>query len=396
MADIHILTDVEHDAWVETWERAARPAAGSACNWSVRKRTLRGGLSDGVDVIDVDNGALSFSVLPTRGMGIWRGRYKGCDLGWRSPVRGPVNPAFMALSEDGGLGWLRGFDEWVVRCGLAFNGASGDDIVRHVDGKTRKDELTLHGRIANLPARYVAIEISDDDPPVLSVVGEVVESMLFLPCLRLRTRIETVAGSNALTIIDEVVNCGATEAEMELLYHCNFGPPFLEEDSRIIAPVREVAPRDAEAAQDAKAYDCCDGPVAGFAERVYWYDLAADSDGNTLTLLRNAKGDKAAALRFNKKELPWFTLWKDTAALPDGYVVGLEPGTDFPNNRSFERERGRVVTLAPGATYSVSLKVEAFDDAESVGRAEDEIAALQAGTTPTFHRQPNAKWSSDV
>ena len=37
------------------------------------------------------------------------------------------------------------------------------------------------------------------------------------------------------------------------------------------------------------------------------------------------------------EELPCFTLWKNTAAEADGYVTGLEPGTNFPNLRSFER-----------------------------------------------------------
>ena len=41
--------------------------------WSVSKRTLSGGPSDGVDVVDLNNGELSISILPTRGMGLWRG-----------------------------------------------------------------------------------------------------------------------------------------------------------------------------------------------------------------------------------------------------------------------------------------------------------------------------------
>ena len=33
-----------------------------------------------------NNGALSFSILPTRGMGLWRGQYHGLHLGWRAPI----------------------------------------------------------------------------------------------------------------------------------------------------------------------------------------------------------------------------------------------------------------------------------------------------------------------
>jgi len=81
------LTDVAGDLWIDGFSagndslRLATPH-----DWSVRKRTLRGGPRDGVDVIEVHNGALYFSVLPTRGMGLWRGEYRGNFLGWRSQL----------------------------------------------------------------------------------------------------------------------------------------------------------------------------------------------------------------------------------------------------------------------------------------------------------------------
>src|SRR5438874_6718650 len=142
-----VLTDVLNDVYVPDLSLAGE-ALGLAlpAHCSVRKRTLRGGLRDGVDIIEVDNGALSFSVLPTRGMGIWRGRYRGMSLGWQAPVLGPVHPRFVSLGDRNGLGWLTGFDEWLCRCGLHWMGAPGDD---------NDYPLTLHGRIANSPAHKV-------------------------------------------------------------------------------------------------------------------------------------------------------------------------------------------------------------------------------------------------
>src|SRR5262249_3636224 len=102
-----ILTDVLNDVWLDSFAvgndslRVATPH-----DWSIRKRTLHGGLRDGVDLIEVHNGALSFSVLPTRGMSLWRGEYRGNFLGWRSPVLGPVHPRHVHLGDFGGLGWL--------------------------------------------------------------------------------------------------------------------------------------------------------------------------------------------------------------------------------------------------------------------------------------------------
>src|SRR5713101_1816854 len=158
-----ILTDVSGDVWLDNLSvsnenlRLATPH-----DWSIRKRTLRGGLRDGIDLIEVHNGALAFSVLPTRGMGIWRGEYHGDGLGWRSPVSGPVHPQFVHPNNRGGLGWLDGFDEWVCRCGLASNGPPGEDVYTDRNGQTVKSQLTLHGRIASLPANFVEVRVGLD------------------------------------------------------------------------------------------------------------------------------------------------------------------------------------------------------------------------------------------
>ena len=54
-----------------------RMGLGEDVPWSVKKHRLRGGRRDGVDLIVVDNGALRFSIVPTRGMGLWKGWYDG-------------------------------------------------------------------------------------------------------------------------------------------------------------------------------------------------------------------------------------------------------------------------------------------------------------------------------
>jgi hypothetical protein len=97
-----VLTDTTQRVWVESYEVGPK-GVGLGGSWHIRKTTLRGGPSDGVDLIEVDNGALAFSVLPTRGMGIWKGSYKGMSLGWQSPVRGPVHPSLVnELERDAG------------------------------------------------------------------------------------------------------------------------------------------------------------------------------------------------------------------------------------------------------------------------------------------------------
>ena len=102
-----ILTDAHGDVWLDSFSASNDSLRlPTPHDWSIRKRTLRGGLRDGIDLIEVHNGALSFSILPTRGMGLWHGDYHGLALGWRAPIEGPVHPKYVNSSDRGGLGWL--------------------------------------------------------------------------------------------------------------------------------------------------------------------------------------------------------------------------------------------------------------------------------------------------
>jgi hypothetical protein len=389
------LTDVSERIREEPFHVAAEGALklAGAPNWSVSKTTLRGGLSDGVDVVELDNGRFSVSILPTRGMGIWKGTCDGLRLGWDSPVRQPVNPAFVNAMERGGLGWLYGFNEWICRCGLDSNGAPGTDVIIDNQGNRSQAELTLHGRIANLPAHRVEVSVDTSGQGTISVTGIVDETMMFGPSLRLKSTVRTTAGSNRISLIDEITNRRATPAELELLYHINNGPPFLEQEARLVAPVAEVAPRDARAAEGIDQWNVYGPPVTGFVEQAYFFDFVADRDSRTLALLRNAHGDKGLSVHFDKRQLPYFTLWKNTQAEADGYVTGLEPATNYPNLKTFERKMGRVILLAPVATFTAQVDIAVHSTGQQVAAVEQEINALQARHAPRVHRTPQEKFS---
>ena len=366
-----MLTDTAAGLWVETLDLGPEQLGIPGC--AVRKRRLRGGLRDGVDLIEVTCGELSFSVVPTRGMGVWRARYGEHSLGWRSPVRGPVHPAFVNPSERGGIGWLRGFDEWIVRCGLDSNGPPGLDTVPDTHGNPATAELPLHGMIANLPAHFVQVT-ADAAARVITVTGHVDEAGFFLPSLRLSASISAGPESSRITVADTVRNLQERPAELQLLYHCNYGPPFLEAGSRVLLPFTEAAPRDARAAEGVAEIDRYQGPTPGFVEQAYWFRPAArPGDTATLAALVNAS---------------------HTAGERDGYVTGLEPGTNYPNFRSVEREAGRVVELPAGGEYAATLMLEVALGEEAVAAIESELREIQAGAAGTVHAEPQAAFGA--
>ena len=362
------------------------PGLGKA---GVTKRTWSGGLSDGVVGVELNNGKISLQVLPTRGMGIHDVTLSGdselATIGWKSPVRGPVNPAFVDVGEPSGLGWLDGFDEFFVRCGLESNGAP------EFDDQTRALKFPLHGRIANKPAHEVELTI-DTDKQELSLRGVVEESRFHFQKLRMTSTITTKFGSSSFTVRDEIENVSALPATMQMLYHINFGLPLLDAGSRVVAPVKMLVPRTPRAASGIKSWDSYPAPEPGFEEMVYFFELNADNGGATRTLLKNAHSTRGVSLVFNKQQLPWFTLWKDTAAAADGYVTGLEPGTNFPNPRSFETAKKRVVHLAPGQKQVFDMTVEIHGSPQEVSAAEAAVAKIQAGRPAQVMDQPTAEW----
>ncbi len=354
---------------------------------NISATTHTGGVSQGVTTVRVDNGDLSFVVTPTRGMGLAKAWLGDLELGWKSPVRGPVHPAFVPVSEPSGLGWLDGFDELLVRCGLESNGAPGF----HENGQLKHP---LHGRIANRPAHKVEAAF-DEDTGDITITGIVEETRFLFYNLRLTSTLRTRVGETAIHVHDTVENLSAGDAEFQMLYHINFGRPLLDKDSQFIAPVEKLTPRNAHAAEGLAGWNSYAAPQAGFVEQVYLMQLHSDEHGDTQSLLKNAAGSQGISIHCNTKQLPYFILWKNTAAEADGYVTGLEPATNFPNSRDFEGEQGRVVKLAGGASHTMQLTIAPHNSPETITAAEEAIQSL-AAAPPQIDQEPQKDWCEGV
>ena len=351
---------------------------------AVRSRRLVGGRREGVLLVELVAGETRVFILPDRGLGIWKMLVGGAELGWQSPVAGPVHPTLVPLGEPSGLGWLDGFDELVARCGLVSNGAPDFDAGgRLVHG--------LHGRIANLPAHELAVTL-DEDAGTITLTGAVDETRFLIHALRLETSLVLSADRPRIAWTDTVTNLSARPATMQLLYHVNLGPPLLGPGAEVVAAIDELAPRDATAAADVPTWNRYDSPRAGRGEDVHFARLRPDAAGRASALLVAPDGAQAAGLSWRADTLPCFALWKNQGALADGYVTGLEPATNFPNPRSFEEAQGRVVPLGPGQAVRFELALEHLAG-ERLSAARAAIAAL-AACPPTTHAQPRPGWSA--
>ena len=158
---------IDHDKPAQNWRVTSEELGiDSPMPFSVSMRTLHGGRQEGVSLIEIDNGTMQITVVPTRGMNVLEAVAGEVRLGWDSPVDEVVNPAFIELNGRGGLGWLEGFNELVTRCGFEWVGHPGED---------NGELLTLHGRAANIPASRVVLQIDEKPPYAIRLRGELQE-----------------------------------------------------------------------------------------------------------------------------------------------------------------------------------------------------------------------------
>ena len=166
--------------------------------------------------------------------------------------------------------------------------------------------------------------------------------------MRLTTSLSTKVGQPGMTVADEVTNISAQPGEMELLYHINFGVPLVSPGATVAVPVKRLAPRDAVAVADVPTWNVYGPETPGSIEVCHFFDLAADAGGQHPGGVAIGRRRQGVSVKFNKRQLPCFTIWKNRQGVIDGYVTGLEPAANDPNPKSFEKAHGRVVVLGAG------------------------------------------------
>ena len=369
--------------WHDSPIRCVSRFAGTRGEVRLRYGIITSGPGSGIQVVEIDTGPMQIILLPGRGMSIWQIMCDGIPFKWNSPVCGPIHPAMVPVCDSGGVGWLEGFDEFLVRCGLVSNGAP--DFDQH-----QRCLFPLHGRVGNLPASRIWCEADEDG---IAIVGQVHETRLFCNRLTLDSKLRVEPGSRLIEIHDVVTNLGSSTSSTQMLYHINTGRPVLDGGSELIAPIQELAPRDARASEDIAGWSDYQPPTTGYKEVVYFCRLASDKRGMTSVMLRSSDKNSGLGIQYDTISLPWFVVWKNTADERDGYVTGLEPATNFPNRRSFESQQGRVVELKPNESITYRLTICPLVGSEPVKQFKKQVDRLAQSVVATIHPVPVPGWS---
>jgi len=381
-AQTWVLTDAEAGTDKGDWQISSKQLKLSGDAFSLQQKVLHGGKQEGSKVLTITSKTgLTIALSPTRGMDLLHVNGDGVRLGWDSPVNEVVNPAYINLDSRNGLGWLEGFNEMMVRCGYEW---TGHPVTK--DGRI----YTLHGKAGNTPASRVEVVIDDKAPHEIRVRGLLKENTFKKANLETWTELRYVPGAKSFTLHDVLTNRGDYPHDYQIIYHSNFGTPILEKDARFIAPLKSVSPFNDYAKTGLKAWNTYDAPTKDFDEMVFNLVPKADSSGKTLAAVINSKGDKGASIEFDTHQLPLLTMWKNTDTLKQGYVTGIEPGTNYAYPVTIEKEQGRVKQLAPGQSTTFELTYTLLSSASAVNATEQRIKQIQGDEQPTVDEKPIA------
>ncbi|WP_346828313.1 aldose 1-epimerase family protein [Serratia inhibens] len=376
-----VLTDSEKGIEQGNWQTDSQKLNIAGAGFSLQQQVLHGGKQEGSKVITLSSAGLTIALSPTRGMNILNVKGSDVRLGWDSPVTEVVNPAYINLDSRNGLGWLDGFNEMMVRCGFEWTGHPG------VDNGTL---YTLHGRAGNTPASKVVIDIAEKAPYEVRIRGLLKENTFKKSNLETWTELRYIPGSQSFSIHDRVTNRADYPRDYEIIYHSNFGKPLLEEGAVFSAPIKEISPFNDYAKAGLKDWATYQGPTKGYDEMVFNILPYADAQGKTLAMLHNRRGDRGVAIGFDTHQLPLLTLWKNTDTERQGYVTGIEPGTNYAYPVKIEREQGRIKQLQPGQSADFELTYTLLKDAEQVKVYQDKIKTLQGSNQPKLVETPIA------
>jgi hypothetical protein len=222
------------------------------------------GKARGMRIYRVRNGnGLEFDLMSDKALDIARLSYKGINFSWlaknglhSSQYAYPVLNEFDRYFNGGML----------LTCGLKNTGPD------YIDSFGRFQHL--HGRIGVTPCEQSWAYTNWDDEDLQLISGAITrDSMLGSHNLTLKRSIKTTTSKNEIEIIDEMENHEAEETDYVILYHFNFGFPFITENTLLKFPncIVPVKARNEDAQSGIDKWRELGKPVDNFAEHVFFH-----------------------------------------------------------------------------------------------------------------------------
>jgi hypothetical protein len=342
----------------------------------VQEVVLKNGREEGVRALLVRNAVgLEVEVLIDRAFDLGSARFRGAPFGWRSG-NGFRHPGLHEADAEDGLSWLRALDGLLVTGGLDHALFGGEYDAGHYAYPPKQTvRHGLHGRLTAIPARLLHVE--EDWREIggfLRVTGEVVQATSFGEHLRLTRTIELEMFGTTVRVHDEVDNLGFEPTPHMFLYHLNIGYPYIDEGTRLVAPITKHLWASDSTREQGAPYDALPAPIDGFIEQVWEHALVTGADGRHRVALHSADGERGVEVSWDATTQPYFFEWQNLRA--GQYAVGLEPSSNHVSGEAAARQDGTLTWLRHGERREYDMTITVLDGAPAVQDSAQRIRAI--------------------
>lgn len=288
-----------------------------------------------MEALRLYSGSVELTVLPQRALDIYELRYRNAGISYTNPHAKIIPEGFCeAGPEDFSVHFFAGM---MTTCGLIQAGRPCQENGRG---------FGLHGCISNTPALRVQTETADDR---VTVQGITEEHHPEGEHMRL-TRHITLHRDGWLEIADTVKNTGDTVTPFMLMYHINFGAPFLSEALQVSIPFTHTEDRDT-GLPAAPAEILKMEPKGAYSREKVYYTQADMATG--ARLYDPVSGREC---RLTADGTGWLGIWKN---FTDGaYALGIEPCNCPGLGRVNAAKRGLLPFLAPGEARQFRIQLQ--------------------------------------
>ncbi len=288
---------------------------------SVFDITFDSGKARGLSALLVRNGAFECVVVKDHALDIAHASFGGVGVAFVSRNGLSAKKDSFPKSFEGGL---------LYTCGL-------DSISNCAEG------VYTHGTLHGTAAERVSYRVEDGK---VYIRGDIPCTGLFIDGLTLHR--EICVCPDGVTVNDSLENVRGVPSDYCLLYHCNFGAPFLAEGGEVKIDYLTREGLTALAREKENEAGAITVPTPAQEENVYYHTVR---EGRA-EYINRALGI-AAAVTYDTARLPVLLEWKSMAQ--DDYALGLEPATT-----RFDTFKKTVIAPRDTHEYKVNIRFKAI------------------------------------
>jgi hypothetical protein len=183
-----------------------------------------------------------------------------------------------------------------------------------------------------------------------------------------------MAGTNHLSLEDQIENRDFKSNVLMLLYHLNVGYPLLDSGCEFIAPVKQIESLSAFSKDNESDYSLITDPVDNQDEAVYCITPKSDDEGYTSCMIVNPRLSLGLYVKYNIAELPYLVEWKSMRS--GDYAFGMLPSNCKPIGReAVKREKG-IRELTPFESSNPRIEIGVIDTVEKISEFKKYIADM--------------------